>query len=93
MKSLVYEYKENKENEIKELINRQIELKREIEKKDIEYKYNSLRKEYEGLKIKLDEINQIQSKEKKKETEFSEKIDELNQETDILLEEIDKWQM
>ena len=31
--------------------------------------------------------------EKKKETEFSEKIDELNQETDTLLEEIDKWQM
>ena len=25
--------------------------------------------------------------------EFSEKIDELNQETDTLLEEIDKWQM
>ena len=24
--------------------------------------------------------------------EFSEKIDELNQETDILLEEVDKWQ-
>ena len=24
---------------------------------------------------------------------FNEKIDELNQETDILLEEIDKWQM
>ena len=24
---------------------------------------------------------------------FSEKIDELNQETDTLLEEIDKWQM
>ena len=30
---------------------------------------------------------------KKKETKFSEKIDELNQETDNLLEEIDKWQM
>ena len=30
---------------------------------------------------------------KKKEDQFSEKIDELNQETDILLDEIDKWQM
>ena len=29
----------------------------------------------------------------KKELEFSDKIDELNQETDSLLEEIDKWQM
>ena len=33
---------------------------------------------------KFEEIKQI---------EFSEKIDELNQETDTLLEEIDKWQM
>jgi hypothetical protein len=31
--------------------------------------------------------------EKKKEIEFSQKIDELNQETDTLIEEIDKWQM
>ena len=31
--------------------------------------------------------------ENKKELEFSEKIDELNQETDTLLEEVDKWQM
>ena len=37
--------------------------------------------------------NQKKIDEKKKETEFSEKIDELNQETDTLLEEIDKWQM
>ena len=29
---------------------------------------------------------------RKKQLEFSEKIDELNQETDILLDEIDKWQ-
>ena len=32
---------------------------------------------------KIEQIKQI---------EFSEKIDELNQETDTLLEEIDKWQ-
>ena len=30
--------------------------------------------------------------EKKKQIEFSKKIDELNQETDILIDEIDKWQ-
>ena len=30
--------------------------------------------------------------EKSKHIEFSEKIDELNQETDTLLDEIDKWQ-
>ena len=32
-------------------------------------------------------------KKKKKEEQFSEKIDELNQETDNLMEEIEKWQM
>ena len=31
--------------------------------------------------------------EERKQIEFSEKIDELNQETDTLLDEIDKWQM
>jgi len=31
--------------------------------------------------------------EQKKQTEFSKKIDELNQETNTLLDEIDKWQM
>ena len=38
-------------------------------------------------------MNQQKNKEHKKEIEFSERIDELNQETDTLLEEIDKWQM
>ena len=32
-------------------------------------------------------------KKKKKEEAFSEKIDELNQETDSLMDELDKWQM
>jgi vacuolar-type H+-ATPase subunit I/STV1 len=49
--------------------------------------------DYEQLKQKLDKINKHQVHEKKKEIEFSQKIDELNQETDTLLEEIDKWQM
>ena len=33
------------------------------------------------------------SLQKLKKLKFNEKIDELNQETDILLDEIDKWQM
>ena len=44
---------------------------------------------------KLSEIEQMHEREKieqKKQIEFSEKIDELNQETDTLLDEIDKWQ-
>ena len=42
------------------------------------------------------QIEEMKSKEKleeRKQIEFSEKIDELNQETDTLLEEIDKWEM
>ena len=38
-------------------------------------------------------LKQKKSSEQYKVKEFSEKIDELNQETDTLLEEIDKWQM
>ena len=64
----------------------------EIEKKEIEDKYQSLMNEHKVLSQKLEEMNNKKIDEQKKETEFSEKIDELNQETDTLLEEIDKWQ-
>ena len=62
----------------------------EIEKRDIEEKYRVLLTEHETLrkKIKDEKLSQ-----RHKELKFNEKIDELNQETDILLEEIDKWQM
>jgi 5-formyltetrahydrofolate cyclo-ligase len=42
---------------------------------------------------KLDELQNKEKVEQKKQIEFTEKIDELNQETDTLLEEIDKWEM
>ena len=47
--------------------------------------------EHNNLTTKLEEL---QNKEKieKKRLEFSEKIDELNQETNNLMDEIDKWQ-
>ena len=38
-------------------------------------------------------VKNMEKQEERKQIEFSEKIDELNQETDTLLEEIDKWQM
>ena len=44
------------------------------------------------LSKKLDEFQNQEKIRKKKQIEFSEKIDELNQETDTLLDEIDKWQ-
>ena len=43
--------------------------------------------------IEVDKIQKQKEHENQKEKEFSEKIDELNQETDTLLDEIDKWQM
>ena len=65
----------------------------EIEKKELETKYYELQQNYQKLKSKIDEINNEKEKEIKKELEFSDKIDELNQETDSLLDEIEKWQM
>ena len=48
--------------------------------------------DYNNLTKKLEKFQNQQKFDQKKQSEFSEKIDELNQETDTLLEEIDKWQ-
>ena len=64
-----------------------------IEKDEIEEKYKNLLGDYEILSKKLDDLKYQEKVEQKKQVEFSEKIDELNQETDTLLDEIDKWQM
>ena len=47
---------------------------------------------YKELSEKLEQMQEQEKIEQKKQIEFSEKIDELNQETDTLLDEIDKWQ-
>ena len=65
----------------------------EIEKNELETKYKELQLNYQKLKSKIDQLSSNKEVEIKKELEFSDKIDELNQETDSLLEEIDKWQM
>jgi len=64
----------------------------EIEKQELEAKLKSLEDDYNILTQKLDEFQNQEKIEQKKQIEFSEKIDELNQETDTLLDEIDKWQ-
>ena len=64
----------------------------EIEKQELEVKYKNLLNDYNKLSKKLDEFQNQEKIERKKQVEFSEKIDELNQETDTLLVEIDKWQ-
>ena len=65
----------------------------EIEKKELQIKYKNLISEHQKLKDHLKSIEDKNSKHKIDQLRFDEKIDELNQETDILLDEIDKWQM
>ena len=48
---------------------------------------------HDKLSKKLEDLKNKEKLEERKQIEFSEKIDELNQETDTLLDEIDKWQM
>ena len=65
----------------------------EIEKKELENKHQNLVHEHQKLKEQLQTIKNKNSQHKLDQLKINEKIDELNQETDILLEEIDKWQM
>ena len=65
----------------------------EIEKNELENKHQNLMNEHQKLKDHLKSIEDKNSKHKIEQLRFDEKIDELNQETDILLDEIDKWQM
>ena len=64
----------------------------EIEKYELEKKYKTLADEHDNLSRKLEELQNREKIEEKKRLEFSEKIDELNQETNTLMDEIDKWQ-
>ena len=75
---------------IETLTNQKNQLK--IEKQEIEKKYKTLLDEHDNLALKLREFENKEKMEEKKRLEFSEKIDELNQETNTLMDEIDKWQ-
>ena len=65
----------------------------EIENIKLENKHQNLINEHQKLKDQLKAIKEKNSEHKLDQLKFNEKIDELNQETDILLDEIDKWQM
>ena len=67
------------------------ETKKKVDQKKDEL--NDLSKKFKELKSLIYDYRDSKESEVKKEIEFSDKIDELNQETDSLLEEIDKWQM
>ena len=74
------------DNSIAEFNNKKNQL--EIEKKELEDKYNLLKEDYEFLSKKIEEIKDKEKLEERKQIEFSEKIDELNQETETLIEGI-----
>ena len=65
----------------------------EIEKNNLEEKYSSLSQELDTARKKIQELEVNLKKDRQKRNEFNQKIDELNQETEYLIEEIDKWQM
>jgi len=61
------------------------------EKGESEKNFKKLLKQHQGLKLELEKID----KEVKfgNRDNFNQKIDELNQETETLIDEIEKWQM
>ena len=64
----------------------------EIEKSESENKYNQLLLEHNNLKKKLKALEEQTLRNKKLQDELNQDINELSQETDSLVEEIDKWQ-
>ena len=86
LKNLKFENPELKEY-AKNLSDQKNQL--EIEKKEIEEKYRVLLTEHDSLRKRIKDEKHAQ---RYKELKFDEKIDELNQETDILLDEVEKWQ-
>ena len=83
--------KKDNSSELESLKEQKNQLK--IEYKQLLENYNFLEKENLKLKQEFEEFKSKDKDEKRREQKFSEKIDELNQETDILLDEIEKWQM
>ena len=65
----------------------------EIEKNQITKSLQILEEENLKLRSQINELKKDYETSKRKENQFNEKIDELSQETDNLLEEIYKWKM
>ena len=63
------------------------------EKNKIEIKHEELLREQKYLKTKLANLEVELNKKSDIQEKFSKEIDELSQETEELVEEIDKWQM
>ena len=62
------------------------------EKKESERNFQLLSKQHQELKLELERINRDVSYKFGDKNNFNKKIDELNQETETLIDEIEKWQ-
>mgnify|MGYP001285551769 FL=1 len=63
------------------------------EKKVIEEKYEKLLSAHRMLQERLGNLTKKLEQKFNQESRFDEKVDELNQEADLLISEIDKWEM
>tara|TARA_Y100000590_G_C15267802_1_gene843813 strand:- start:200 stop:523 length:324 start_codon:yes stop_codon:yes gene_type:complete len=63
------------------------------EKKVIEEKYEKLLSAHRMLQERLGNLTKKLEQKFNQENRFDEKVDELNQEADLLISEIDKWEM
>ena len=61
------------------------------EKEESEKNFQELSKQHQGLKIELERIGKDVGHKFGDKNNFSQKIDELNQETETLIDEIEKW--
>ena len=103
-----YEEKEKKlDNVLKKLnsmSNRAVKMSNDInslnleknqllrEKEESETNFRVLDKKHTELKLELEKINKDIGQKFGDKTSFNQKIDELNQETETLIDEIEKWQ-
>ena len=62
------------------------------EKEESERNFKKLSKQHQELKAELEKINNDVSSKFGNKNNFNQKIDELNQETETLIDEIEKWQ-
>ena len=79
------------QNEINDLYVEKNQL--QSEKNEIESKYKQLLIEYNNLKERLKAVEDKYLKKKRLQEQFNQDIDELGEETESLVEEIEKWQM
>ena len=77
-------------NNISSLTDEKNQLLRE--KEESETNFRLLTKQHAELKLELEKINKDIGLKFGNRTNFNQKIDELNQETETLIDEIEKWQ-